>query len=383
MIPTQITMLICHKLIQNDLDYSCETHGGRFNSLFFLTNDFDSSKPTIIQLLLMLMKKTILSGFKTTALVTALGATLFLSNGLSKTLASNFDQDSSQTMAPQKPATNTDSISPTASIQKSVTPTYLSPASQDKIAIADIQSHAWKDGRLAVTLRVRSIPIMTFLGSKDDLMTLSRSQDLTSPDNAMDRAQAIADKINQLAQNPDFTADSINIGVDQKSRSYLIQVNEDILVNLDKNTVLPDTTRNQGKDALQIANRLRRVMGNAEPLTSIAKVSQPFKQIINTPSTGRQVRGGMASWYGPGFHGRRTANGERYNQNAYTAAHKSLPFGTQVRVTNVRNGKSVLVRINDRGPFIRGRVIDLSAGAARAIGVHSSGVAPVQLEILN
>ena len=133
-----------------------------------------------------------------------------------------------------------------------------------------------------------------------------------------------------------------------------------------------------------MANRLRRVLGNAEPLVSIAKVSQPsFNQIINAPSTGRQVRGGMASWYGPGFHGRRTANGERYNQNGYTAAHKSLPFGTRVKVTNVRTGQSVMVRINDRGPFIRGRVIDLSAGAARAIGVHSSGIAPVKLEILN
>lgn len=314
--------------------------------------------------------------------MTALGTTLFLSNGLSKTLASNADQDSSQTAAPQNAATNTDKISPTASIQKSVTPTYLSPASQNNIAIADIQPHAWKDGRLAVTLRVRSIPIMTFLGSNADLAALSNNQDLTSPDNAMDRARAIADKINQLAQDPDFNAKNITIGVDQKSQTYLIQVNEDILVSLDKNTVLPDTTRNLSKDTLQMANRLRRVLGNAEPLTSIAKVSQPSKT-INAPSTGRQVRGGIASWYGPGFHGRRTANGERYNQNGYTAAHKSLPFGTKVRVTNLRTGKSVMVRINDRGPFIRGRVIDLSAGAARVIGVHSSGVAPVQLEILN
>jgi rare lipoprotein A len=330
----------------------------------------------------MLMKKIILSGLKTTVLMTALGTTLFLSNGLSKTLASNADQDSSQTAAPQNAATNTDKISPTASIQKSVTPTYLSPASQNNIAIADIQPHAWKDGRLAVTLRVRSIPIMTFLGSNADLAALSNNQDLTSPDNAMDRARAIADKINQLAQDPDFNAKNITIGVDQKSQTYLIQVNEDILVSLDKNTVLPDTTRNLSKDTLQMANRLRRVLGNAEPLTSIAKVSQPSKT-INAPSTGRQVRGGIASWYGPGFHGRRTANGERYNQNGYTAAHKSLPFGTKVRVTNLRTGKSVMVRINDRGPFIRGRVIDLSAGAARVIGVHSSGVAPVQLEILN
>jgi rare lipoprotein A len=330
----------------------------------------------------MLMKKIILSGLKTTVLMTALGTTLFLSNGLSKTLASNADQDSSQIAAPQNAATNTDKISPTASIQKSVTPTYLSPASQNNIAIADIQPHAWKDGRLAVTLRVRSIPIMTFLGSNADLAALSNNQDLTSPDNAMDRARAIADKINQLAQDPDFNAKNITIGVDQKSQTYLIQVNEDILVSLDKNTVLPDTTRNLSKDTLQMANRLRRVLGNAEPLTSIAKVSQPSKT-INAPSTGRQVRGGIASWYGPGFHGRRTANGERYNQNGYTAAHKSLPFGTKVRVTNLRTGKSVMVRINDRGPFIRGRVIDLSAGAARVIGVHSSGVAPVQLEILN
>lgn len=332
----------------------------------------------------MLMKKTILNGLTTTALMTALGTTLFFSNGLAKTLASGVDTNDSPSATDQssETANSETNKTSTASIQKSVTPTFLSPASQDNVAIADIQPHAWKDGRLAVTLRVRNIPIMTFLGSNADLVALSNKQDLTSPDNAMDRAKAIADKINQLAQDPDFKPENINIGVDKKSRNYLIQVNDEILVSLDKNTVLPDTTRNLSNDALQIANRLRRVMGNAEPLTSIAKVSQPSKT-INAPSTGRQVRGGIASWYGPGFHGRRTANGERYNQNGYTAAHKSLPFGTKVRVTNLRTGKSVMVRINDRGPFIRGRVIDLSAGAARVIGVHSSGVAPVQLEILN
>lgn len=94
------------------------------------------------------------------------------------------------------------------------------------------------------------------------------------------------------------------------------------------------------------------------------------------------VRRGTASWYGPGFHGRRTANGERYNQNGLTAAHRSLPFGTRVRVTNLRNNRSVVVRINDRGPFVGGRIIDLSAGAAKQIGVYHSGLAPVKLEIL-
>ena len=92
--------------------------------------------------------------------------------------------------------------------------------------------------------------------------------------------------------------------------------------------------------------------------------------------------GGRASWYGPGFHGRLTANGERYNQNAMTAAHKYLRFGTRVKVTNLNNGRSVIVRINDRGPFAKGRVIDLSAAAARSLNMIHSGVAPVRVTIL-
>lgn len=87
---------------------------------------------------------------------------------------------------------------------------------------------------------------------------------------------------------------------------------------------------------------------------------------------------GIASFYGPGFHGRRTASGERFNQNAMTAAHRTLPFGVRVRVVNLGNGKAVVVRVTDRGPFVRGRVIDLSAGAARAIEVKGLGRVCVQ-----
>ena len=92
--------------------------------------------------------------------------------------------------------------------------------------------------------------------------------------------------------------------------------------------------------------------------------------------------GGKASWYGPGFHGRRTANGERYNQNALTAAHRHLRFGTRVKVTNLNNGRSVVVRINDRGPYAKGRVIDVSAAAARSLGMIKRGVVPVRVTIL-
>jgi rare lipoprotein A len=91
---------------------------------------------------------------------------------------------------------------------------------------------------------------------------------------------------------------------------------------------------------------------------------------------------GSASWYGGKFHGRKTANGERYNQNALTAAHKSLPFGTKVRVTNAANGKSVIVRINDRGPYSGKRVIDLSRAAASAVGMVQRGVARVTVDVL-
>ena len=91
----------------------------------------------------------------------------------------------------------------------------------------------------------------------------------------------------------------------------------------------------------------------------------------------KTLQHGVASCYGPSLHGRRTANGERFNTHALTAAHKTLPFGSRVRVTNKRTGRSVVVRINDRGPYARGRVIDLSPAAAQAVGL--SGVGKVSL----
>jgi len=88
------------------------------------------------------------------------------------------------------------------------------------------------------------------------------------------------------------------------------------------------------------------------------------------------------SWYGHEFNGRKTANGEVYNMEAFTAAHKKLPFGTLLQVTNPRNGRSVVVRINDRGPFIRGRELDLSKAAARELGILDHGTARVSLKIV-
>lgn len=91
---------------------------------------------------------------------------------------------------------------------------------------------------------------------------------------------------------------------------------------------------------------------------------------------------GYASWYGGKFQGRQTASGEIFDTNKLTAAHKTLPFGTEVEVTNLDTGKSVQVRINDRGPFVEGRIIDLSRAAAAEIGMMGTGIAPVKVEIV-
>lgn len=91
---------------------------------------------------------------------------------------------------------------------------------------------------------------------------------------------------------------------------------------------------------------------------------------------------GRASYYSNALHGRKMSNGERYNKNDFTCAHRTLPFGTKLRVTNMRNGKQVIVRVTDRGPFVRGRIVDLSYAAAHAIGSISAGVASVRIEIL-
>ena len=105
----------------------------------------------------------------------------------------------------------------------------------------------------------------------------------------------------------------------------------------------------------------------------------PIEQAPASTSLGS----GVASYYGKRFHGRRTANGERFDMHGYTAAHRTLPFGSRVLVTNPRTGKSVTVRINDRGPFTRGRTIDLSRRAAEEIGLIARGHGTVELALLD
>jgi rare lipoprotein A len=95
-----------------------------------------------------------------------------------------------------------------------------------------------------------------------------------------------------------------------------------------------------------------------------------------------QVLTGVASYYHDSLHGNQTASGKRYNKNALSAAHKSLPFGTRVRVTELNSGRSVVLEVNDRGPFVKGRIIDLSRRAAKELGIINKGIAKVKVEVL-
>ena len=119
-------------------------------------------------------------------------------------------------------------------------------------------------------------------------------------------------------------------------------------------------------------------LGGREKPQAPATAREPSdRQLLATGETS-----GQASWYGENLNGRRTASGERFNMNAMTAAHRTLPFDTRVRVTNVENGKKCVVRINDRGPFVENRVIDVSRAAARRLDFVNQGITQVQLELL-
>jgi rare lipoprotein A len=260
----------------------------------------------------------------------------------------------------------------------------------EEASIATIQVHQ-VGGKQAATVYIKGIPVVSFLGDEKvgatgvGVKVASGSLSATnSAPNFRDpqwRATAVAARINQLNQQG-IDAKNIKVTWDEKRQSYLIRANGEHLVEvINKNTILPKTTKDSAKDALEITNLLRRQMGAAAPLTAIE--GMPKKQQTVAVGPVRFKINGWASWYGPGFDGNATASGERFNQYDLTAAHRHLPFGTRVRVTNMDNGRTVVVRINDRGPFVGDRVIDLSKGAAQVLGVIGSGVAPVQVDVLN
>lgn len=152
-----------------------------------------------------------------------------------------------------------------------------------------------------------------------------------------------------------------------KSLGFSVQWNENTKTIL---ATKNDVTDKQLKNFENIEDMIH------PPKEEVVEIAAP------PPSTPLYYQEGIASWYGAKLHGHKTANGERFNKNALTAAHISLPFGTIAKVTYLRNGKSVLVRINDRGPQSKTRILDLSRAAADALGMTRAGIGQVKLEVL-
>ncbi|MNY36776.1 RlpA-like protein precursor [compost metagenome] len=167
-------------------------------------------------------------------------------------------------------------------------------------------------------------------------------------------------------------ADRVMPGRRKKEKLYVVSVGGEDLLTFDQAFAnrqgTPPTTL-----ALRYVSQLRAALGGRSLLQQIA-------QTASRGGYGRQ-QVGVASWYGGFFHGRRAADGSRFDQNDFTAAHKTLPFGTLLLVTNLKTQQSTLVRVSDRGPYIPGRMIDLSRGAAKAIGMLGSGVSKVRVTI--
>ena len=124
-----------------------------------------------------------------------------------------------------------------------------------------------------------------------------------------------------------------------------------------------------------------RYRSNSKPAPTATK-QQKQKNKKSSFKKSKKVHKGISSYYGPKFHGKLTANGEIFDMYGVSAAHKEFPFNTIVRVTNKNNGKSLMIRINDRGPYVDGRILDCSFGAAKKLGFVSDGTAPVKIEIL-
>ena len=279
-------------------------------------------------------------------------------------------------------------------------------------AIARIHTHKL-NGKNAATVYVRGIPVVTYIESDEATKSASESgqnntqtkeksetkgatknissstaasaDNLLTSNNPIERATAAAAMINQLNRDG---LDASKIIPAWNNGDYVIKLGDRATLKFDQQAILPDSLQNQTEDVLESANLLRRLLGGANPVSEVANAPKPkfaansaFRPALNNQIVG--VMSGMASWYGPGFDGNYSASGEIFNANDLTAAHPSLPFGTLVRVVNMDNGQSVVVRINDRGPYAEGRIIDMSAGAANMIGLVASGVAPVRLEVLS
>ncbi|MGI5840295.1 MAG: septal ring lytic transglycosylase RlpA family protein [bacterium] len=187
----------------------------------------------------------------------------------------------------------------------------------------------------------------------------------SEPYSYSERAEIIADRLRRLGGLAAICAPGI-IG-----EAVVIKAGDELIVTVDAHTA-----------ALNNCNRAELALAWTDNVRSAFASSSRSERTTAVTRGGEREQTGIASWYGTGFHGRGTASGEAFDQNALTAAHRTLPFGTVVLVTSHVSGRRVLARINDRGPWTKGRIIDLSRAAAKEIGLTAQGVARVTIKVI-
>ena len=237
-----------------------------------------------------------------------------------------------------------------------------------------------------------------------ELLRLKEGSNADSNTAVADKAEDIAAKLDQLVKNKKFCADKLypiktkegivfKVEGTELFKLSAVDLSNSISVNNSVATKTDDSTTQEPRSleyGLKIANAIRMAFGaKALPMSFLKLAELTARRSVDSmaaiAAAGASISGrfsGTASWYGPHFHGRKCSDGTRFDQEGMTAAHRSLPFGTKLLVMNRRTGDSCVVKVNDRGPFVGNRVIDLSKGAARQINMLGSGVAMVDCIVL-
>ncbi len=212
----------------------------------------------------------------------------------------------------------------------------------------------------------------------NDVVTYKSPQGSTD---AETKAEDLSNKIQNLLRSKNFKSDELLPAAEGSLAS--IKVGNKSMLKFEPPRGTDDSAESVMKPSLKLVNALREASGEQKLPDSFLTIANSLSDSDSEDSAQTaSCFSGKASWYGKKFHGRRAANGERFNMHQLTAAHKKLPFGTKLLVKNRRTGKTCIVRVNDRGPYHGNRVIDLSMGAAKKLNMLSQGVAMVDVVVL-
>lgn len=245
----------------------------------------------------------------------------------------------------------------------------LAPEAMSRDTVAEVLSKVWvENGTQMASVTVNGDEVFRFKGDDDADEAAEEAEDLAV------RLQELMDKkVDPSMLLPSREDDHAAIKLDGQTL-----LSFDPLAGRDDDNIDDKKVKNMAFEAsLKVVNRLREILG-------VAQLPSNYPDLSDPKSIDRAIASfsGQASWYGGKFNGRRTSDGSRFDQDGMTAAHRTLPFGTKLLVKNRKTGASCVVEVNDRGPFIDGRVIDLSRGAARQLNMLGSGVATVDCLVL-